>query len=77
MVDDHSFFFRERHGEWRIELDLRSSGHFVKALIGTGVAGEARYDLTWLTFPGFLTVSCLTCWFGCRVAGICALILGS
>lgn len=22
-VNGHSFYFRERHGEWRIELDLR------------------------------------------------------
>lgn len=28
QVDGHSFHFRERHGEWRIELDLRPSGGF-------------------------------------------------
>lgn len=27
-VDGHSFYFRERHGEWRIEVDLRPSGRF-------------------------------------------------
>lgn len=25
-VDGHTFYFRERHGEWRIEVDLRPSG---------------------------------------------------
>lgn len=27
-VDGHSFYFRERHDEWRIVLDLRPSGRF-------------------------------------------------
>lgn len=27
-VDGHSFYFRERHGDWRIEVDLRPSGRF-------------------------------------------------
>jgi hypothetical protein len=27
-VDGHSFYFRERHDHWRIELDLRPSGRF-------------------------------------------------
>lgn len=32
-VDGHSFYFRERHDHWRIDLDLRPTGHFVKALV--------------------------------------------
>ena len=32
-VDGHSFYFRERHGFWRIELDLAESGHFAKRLV--------------------------------------------
>lgn len=35
-VDGHSFFFRERHDHWRIELDLRPSGRFYRAWNGTG-----------------------------------------
>ena len=27
-VDGHSFYFRERHDHWRIELDLRPTGRF-------------------------------------------------
>lgn len=42
-VDGHSFYFRERHGEWRIELDLRPSGHFARTLAGTNSDGAPRY----------------------------------
>ncbi len=34
-VDGHRFYFRERHDQWRIELDLRPSGRFANALVGT------------------------------------------
>jgi hypothetical protein len=40
-VDGHSFYFRERHGDWRIELDLRPSGHFARTLAGTDSDGAA------------------------------------
>jgi hypothetical protein len=33
-VDGRSFYFRERHGRWRIELDLIPNGHFVEAYRG-------------------------------------------
>lgn len=33
-VDGHSFYFRERHNEWRIELDLQPSGRFVTRVVG-------------------------------------------
>ena len=29
-VDGHSFYFREKRDEWRIELDLRPNGHVVE-----------------------------------------------
>lgn len=43
-VDGHSFYFRERHDEWRIELDLRASGRFARAFVGTDVDGDARFE---------------------------------
>lgn len=43
-VDGHSFFFRERHGEWRIELDMRPSGHFAKAVISVAPTGELNCE---------------------------------
>jgi hypothetical protein len=41
-VDGHSFYFRERHDEWRIELDLRPTGRFVNAVSSVGPAGKAK-----------------------------------
>ncbi|MGH7734993.1 MAG: hypothetical protein ACREOE_15230 [Gemmatimonadales bacterium] len=32
-VDGHSFYFRERHDFWRIELDLAESGRFARRLL--------------------------------------------
>jgi hypothetical protein len=43
-VDGHSFYFRERHDEWRIELDLRPSGRFIRAVAGTDNGGTIRYQ---------------------------------
>jgi hypothetical protein len=43
-VAEHSFYFRERHGEWRIEVDLRPSGATARALLGTGADGEPLYE---------------------------------
>jgi hypothetical protein len=43
-VDGHSFYFRERHDEWRIELDMRPSGRFARAFVGTDAYGEARCE---------------------------------
>ncbi|WP_084027664.1 hypothetical protein [Mycobacterium avium] len=42
-VDGHSFYFRERHGEWRIELDLRPSGRFARTIAGTDTDGTIHY----------------------------------
>lgn len=41
IVDGHTFYFRERHGEWRIELDLAPSGRFVNRWLGVDDDGEA------------------------------------
>jgi hypothetical protein len=43
-VDGHTFYFRERGDEWRIELDMRPSGRLARAFAGTHVDGEARYQ---------------------------------
>ena len=42
-VDGHSFYFRERHAEWRIELDLRPSGRFIRTVAGTDNDGAPDY----------------------------------
>jgi hypothetical protein len=44
-VDGHSFCFRERHGNWRIELDLRPSGHFVRAWAGGDLDDDANFEV--------------------------------
>lgn len=44
-VEGHSFYFRERHGDWRVEVDLRPSGHFFRALGGGSVDGESSYHM--------------------------------
>jgi len=43
-IDGHSFYFRERHDEWRIELDLRPSGRFVRTIAGTDNDGAIQYQ---------------------------------
>lgn len=44
IVDDHTVCFRERHDEWRIELDLRPSGRFARALVDIQADGQATYE---------------------------------
>lgn len=39
-IDGRTFFFRERHGEWRIEIDLVPDGHIAQRYVGTGADGE-------------------------------------
>lgn len=39
-VDGHSFYFRERHGEWRLELDLEPTGELAERLVEVGEDGE-------------------------------------
>ncbi|MDO2384343.1 MULTISPECIES: hypothetical protein [Mycobacteriaceae] len=42
-VDGHSFAFRERHGQWDIEIDRQPSGRFIKQRAGTEPDGTAIY----------------------------------
>jgi hypothetical protein len=39
MVDGHSFYFRERGGHWRIELDLRENGRFAQRFVDVAEDG--------------------------------------
>ncbi len=42
-VDGHSFYFRERHDHWRIELDLAPSGRFVEVWTGNDDANARKF----------------------------------
>lgn len=44
-VDGHSFYFRERHERWRIELDLRPSGYFHRVWIGGSLDDDSSLEL--------------------------------
>ena len=44
-VDGHSFYFRERHECWRIELDLRPSGRHYRAWTGGDLDDDANHEL--------------------------------
>lgn len=44
-VDGHSFYFRERHDHWSIELDLRPSGRFAKKWKGGDLDDENSFEL--------------------------------
>lgn len=45
-VDGHSFYFRERHDDWRIEVDLRPSGRFYRAWSGQGdLDDDASFEM--------------------------------
>lgn len=44
-VEGRSFYFRERHDDWRIELDLRPSGRFVKRWTGGELDDEDEHEL--------------------------------
>jgi hypothetical protein len=44
-VDGHSFYFRERHAQWRIELDLRPSGRSYRAWKGGDLDDDASYEM--------------------------------
>lgn len=43
-VDGHSFYFRERHDQWRIELDLHPSGRFYRAWVAGDLDDDASYE---------------------------------
>ena len=42
-VDGHSFYFRERHDDWHIEIDLRPTGRFLDVIDGQNDDGTTRY----------------------------------
>lgn len=48
-VSGHSFYFRERHDDWRIECDLQPSGRFVRAWRGGDFDDDSSFELTELT----------------------------
>lgn len=43
-VDGHSFYFRERHDYWSIELDLRPTGRFHKVFKGGDVDDPSSFE---------------------------------
>ncbi|WP_319449758.1 MULTISPECIES: hypothetical protein [unclassified Mycobacterium] len=43
-VAGHRFYFRERGGQWRIELDLRPTGRFVPEVVAVAASGEPRIE---------------------------------
>ena len=44
-VEGRSFYFRERHDDWRIEVDLRPSGRFYRSWMGGDLTDDASYEL--------------------------------
>jgi hypothetical protein len=42
-VDGYSFYFRERHDDWHIELDLHPTGQFMTAVDSHSDDGTTRY----------------------------------
>lgn len=44
-VDGHTFYFRERHDQWRIELDLRPTGRFHKVFKGGDFDDDSSFEL--------------------------------
>jgi hypothetical protein len=43
-VDGQTFYFRERNGRWRIELDLRPTGQFSKVWVGGDFDDPASFE---------------------------------
>ena len=43
-VDGRAFYFRERHDQWRIELDLRPSGRFSTVWVGGDWDDESSFE---------------------------------
>ena len=43
-VDGHRFYFRERHDQWRVELDLRPSGCFANVVVDVGSDGTIHSE---------------------------------
>jgi len=38
-VDGHPFYFRERHDQWHLEIDLEPTGRFANRIVGTNSDG--------------------------------------
>ncbi|MHB8463461.1 MAG: hypothetical protein ACYDH6_14990 [Acidimicrobiales bacterium] len=43
-VEGHSFYFRERHDQWSIELDLVPTGHFYRVWIGGDLDEASSFE---------------------------------
>ena len=43
-VGGHTFYFRERHGEWQLELDIEPSGRYANRLVDVGDDGVPRTE---------------------------------
>jgi len=43
-VDGRSFYFRERHDQWRIEVDLRPTGRFYRAWVGGDLEDDNSFE---------------------------------
>jgi hypothetical protein len=43
-VDGHSFYFRERHDHWHIEVDLHPSSRYYRAWTGGDLDDDANYE---------------------------------
>lgn len=43
-VDGHSFYFRERHDEWRIEVDLQPCGRFSRVWRGGDLDDDRNFE---------------------------------
>lgn len=39
-IDGHSFYFRERHGEWQLEVDLQPTGEHASRLVDVSDDGD-------------------------------------
>ncbi|MGI8752569.1 MAG: hypothetical protein ACR2MN_09705 [Acidimicrobiales bacterium] len=44
-VEGHSFYFRERHDQWRIELDLVPAGRFSRVWRGGDLDDESSFEM--------------------------------
>ena len=44
VIDGHSFYFRERHGDWHVEIDLRPTGRFLDVIDGHNDDGTTRHQ---------------------------------
>jgi len=43
-IDGRSFYFRERHDQWRIEVELRPTGRFYRAWVGGDLEEDDSFE---------------------------------